>query len=64
MLSNKEYLSTASIDDNYVRIRVEQSRFPHVFFDAYYLVKAFAWSKFVHKKNLSTILDHAMAGIA
>ena len=64
MLSNKEYLSAASIDHNYVCIWVEQSRFSHVFFDSYDLVKTFAWCKFVHKKNLSSILDHAMASIA
>ena len=64
MLSIKEYLSTACIDDNYVRIRVEQSRFPHIFFDSNDLVKAFARGKFIHEKNLSTVLDHAMTSIA
>ena len=64
MSSNKEYLSTAGIDHNYVGIRIKYSRFSHVFFYTDDLVKAFIWSKFIHKNNLSTILDHAMTGIA
>ena len=64
MLGNEEDLPTAREDHNYVRIAKSGSQHSHVFFDSKDLVESLTRDEFVHKNDLSAILDHAMAGIA
>ena len=64
MLGNKEDLPTTSEDHNIVGIAESGGQHSYVFFDSKDFVESLTRDEFVHKNDLSAVLDHAMAGIA
>jgi hypothetical protein len=63
MLSDKEDLPTTSEDHNIVGIAESGGQHSHVFFDSKDLVESFTGDEFIHKNDLSAILNHAMTSI-
>lgn len=63
MLGNEKDLPTASEDHDIVGIAEPGGQHPHVFFDSKYLVESFTRDEFIHKNDLSTVLNHAVTGI-
>ena len=64
MLGHKENFPATGENSDDVGIRMGERGNSHVLFCAKELVEAFGFRVFIHKDDLSAILDHAMASIA
>ena len=64
MCRDEEYLSATGEDSYKVGIRIFLSNVPQILFSSVKLVKAFLRVKFIHKNELPSIHDHAMASVA
>ena len=64
MWRDEEYLPATGEDSYKVGIRILLSNVPQILFSSVKLVKASPGIEFIHKNELSSIHDHAVAGIA
>ena len=64
MLRDEEYLPATGEDSYEVGVRIFLSNIPQILFGSVKLVKAFLRVEFIHKNELPSIHDHAVASIA
>ena len=64
MRRDEEYLPATSEDCDEIGVRIFLSNVPQILFSSVKLVKAFLRVKFIHKNELPSIHDHAMASVA
>ena len=64
MRGDEEYLSATGKDSYKVGVWILLSNVPQILFSSVKLVKAFLRVKFIHKNELPSIHDHAMASVA
>ena len=64
MWRDKEYLPATGKDSYEVGIRILLSNVPQILFGSEKLIKAFLSIEYIHKNELPSIHNHAVAGIA